>query len=341
MSDWFDAAEAGDEAKMANLLSSGLVADVDEIQDGQTALFVGAGLAHPSVVRFLLSNGADPSSVDGDGCTVLMAAAHGGSEEVIQLLLAARVDTTTRDNDGKTAFDYAKLARKKGALSELLDAGATPGREKIVLVLGAGFTKAFLPAAPLLLDNYGMEGTLTRKYRELEYANDILQDELARARPFGAGKVDLERLMTRLDGGMPYDESHSAVNQLQYWPHEKEGYRDAGCYTGGGYVAGAAHLLAMILRSGDCDPDAAALISRQVLLNGNSAFFAKPDIPTYLIGTPHALKRFQQIIPAPNETYTQLFWPQNTDTIDTFIQERRKAQRTAISAAKEAKSLRL
>lgn len=148
MSDWFDAAEAGDEAKMANLLSSGLVADVDEIQDGQTALFVGAGLAHPSVVRFLLSNGADPSSVDGDGCTVLMAAAHGGSEEVIQLLLAARVDTTTRDNDGKTAFDYAKLARKKGALSELLDAGATPGREKIVLVLGAGFTKAFLPAAP-------------------------------------------------------------------------------------------------------------------------------------------------------------------------------------------------
>lgn len=127
----------------------------------------------------------------------------------------------------------------------------------------------------------------------------------------------------------------------EYWPHEKEGYRDAGCYTGGGYVAGAAHLLAMILRSGDCDPDAAALISRQVLLNGNSAFFAKPDIPTYLIGTPHALKRFQQIIPAPNETYTQLFWPQNTDTIDTFIQERRKAQRTAISAAKEAKSLRL
>ena len=123
----------------------------------------------------------------------------------------------------------------------------------------------------------------------------------------------------------------------EYWPREKAGYRDAGWYTGGDYIAGAAHLLAMILRSGDCDPDAAALISRQVLLNGNSAFFSKPDIPTYLIGTPDALKRFRQTIPAPNETYTQLFWPQNTDSIDTFIQERRKAQKAALSAIKAEK----
>jgi len=215
MSDWFDAAEAGDEAAMVNLRRLGLVTNVDEVQDGQTALFVSAGLAHPSVVRFLLSESANPSFVDSNGHTVLMAAAHGGSGEVISLLLADGVDITTKDNEGKTAFDYAKLTRKKDALMNLLAVGATPGREKTVLVLGAGFTKAFLPAAPLLLDNYGMEGTLTRKYRELEYANDILQDELARTRPFGAGNVDLERLMTRLDGGMPYDESHSAVNQLR------------------------------------------------------------------------------------------------------------------------------
>jgi len=127
----------------------------------------------------------------------------------------------------------------------------------------------------------------------------------------------------------------------KYWPGEDEGYKEAGHYISGGGANGSAHLLAMILRSGDCDPDAAALISRHVLLNGNSAFFAKPDIPTFLIGSPDALKRFREIIPAPNETYTQLYWPQNTDIIDTFIQERRKAQKAAISAAKEANAPQL
>ena len=127
----------------------------------------------------------------------------------------------------------------------------------------------------------------------------------------------------------------------EYWPREKEGYKEAEHYIGGGYVSGAAHLLAMILRSGECDPDAAALISRQVLLNGNSAFFAKPDVPTYLIGSPDAIKKFKAIIPAPNEAYTQLFWPQNTDTIDAFIQKRRKEKKAEINAAKAAKDLRL
>jgi len=127
----------------------------------------------------------------------------------------------------------------------------------------------------------------------------------------------------------------------EYWPREKEGYKEAEHYIGGGSVSGAAHLLAMILRSGECDPDAAALISRQVLLNGNSAFFAKPDVPTYLIGSPDAIKKFKAIIPAPNEAYTQLFWPQNTDTIDAFIQKRRKEKKAEINAAKAAKDLRL
>ena len=125
----------------------------------------------------------------------------------------------------------------------------------------------------------------------------------------------------------------------EYWPREDKGYRNAGSYTHRNYINGAAHLLAMILRSGNCDPDAAALVSRQVLLNGNSAFFAKPDIPTYLVGSPNALNRFRGMIPAPNETYTQLFWPQNTDTLDKFIQERRIEKKIAAAAAKAGKGL--
>lgn len=125
----------------------------------------------------------------------------------------------------------------------------------------------------------------------------------------------------------------------QYWPSEDKGYRNAGSYTGSNYINGAAHLLAMILRSGDCDPDAAALVSRKVLLNGYSAFFAKPDIPTYLVGSPNALTRFREMIPAPNETYTQLFWPQNTDRLDEFIQERRKEKKASTAAAKAGKEM--
>jgi hypothetical protein len=67
-------------------------------------------------------------------------------------------------------------------------------------VLGAGFTKSFAPAAPLLIDDY-CDDALKEKFGRLEHANEILQREL---RDYD-GKVNLERLMTRLEGGMPYD----------------------------------------------------------------------------------------------------------------------------------------
>lgn len=73
--------------------------------------------------------------------------------------------------------------------------------EKTVLVLGAGFTKAFFPAAPTLIDDFGCD-TLLEKYARFPRAARILQAELDR---FGDGRVNLERLMTRLDSKMPYD----------------------------------------------------------------------------------------------------------------------------------------
>lgn len=111
----------------------------------------------------------------------------------------------------------------------------------------------------------------------------------------------------------------------RYWPTESAGYKEAGCYTGSSSNEGAAQLLAMLLNSGEIDCCAARLISRTVLLTGNSAFFAKPLIPTYLVGTPEILERFDELVPAPCETYTQLFWPGQTDDLDHFIQERKKA----------------
>lgn len=69
-----------------------------------------------------------------------------------------------------------------------------------VYVLGAGFTRAFVPKAPLLVDDYGIPD-LRQRFDSFSHAAAILDDALAEC---SGGYVDLERLMTRLSG-MPYD----------------------------------------------------------------------------------------------------------------------------------------
>lgn len=72
-----------------------------------------------------------------------------------------------------------------------------------VFVLGAGFTKAFLPSAPLLVDDYE-GGSLRRKFESFPFAAALVEMEMTQAdhRP---GWINLERLMTRLIGEMPHD----------------------------------------------------------------------------------------------------------------------------------------
>lgn len=69
-----------------------------------------------------------------------------------------------------------------------------------VFVLGAGFTRAFFPDAPLLVDYYDID-SLLKKYAEFDLAQRVLESERERAED---GKINIERLLTRLDG-MPYD----------------------------------------------------------------------------------------------------------------------------------------
>jgi len=71
-----------------------------------------------------------------------------------------------------------------------------------VFVLGAGFTKAFLKQAPLLVDHYyGSE--LRKKFASFPDALAVLDAELNDSQH--PQQIDIERLMTRLAGGMPYD----------------------------------------------------------------------------------------------------------------------------------------
>src|SRR5437899_6158200 len=71
---------------------------------------------------------------------------------------------------------------------------------KTVFVLGAGFTKAFAPSAPLLREDFYEQ--LRPIFAKFERAQSILERERERD---PEGKINLENLMTRLSSGMPYD----------------------------------------------------------------------------------------------------------------------------------------
>jgi hypothetical protein len=79
-----------------------------------------------------------------------------------------------------------------------------------VFVLGAGFTKAFVPDAPLLIDDYGGP-RLLRELKALPAASKILQNEL---RLSSRGFIDLERIMTRLYSRLPYDAESEVSNEF-------------------------------------------------------------------------------------------------------------------------------
>lgn len=80
---------------------------------------------------------------------------------------------------------------------------------KAAFVLGAGFTRAFFPKAPLLTDDY--DGELLVKFDKLPHARHILELEQSKN---PKGKINIERLLTRLDGKMPYDFKSSVQEEL-------------------------------------------------------------------------------------------------------------------------------
>ena len=66
---------------------------------------------------------------------------------------------------------------------------------KHVVVTGAGFTRALVPDAPLLVDDFSND-VLKDKVRGLPNASQLLEWERSR---HPKGHIDIEHLMTRLD----------------------------------------------------------------------------------------------------------------------------------------------
>lgn len=81
--------------------------------------------------------------------------------------------------------------------------------EHSVIVLGAGATRAFLPAAPLAEDDYNL-GHLSDQFRGFPYAYSLLESERHRR---SNGTINIEQLMTRLQGRMPYDSGDAIAQQ--------------------------------------------------------------------------------------------------------------------------------
>jgi hypothetical protein len=198
----------------------------------------------------------------------------------------------------------------------------------------------------ILLATQGAPRPLYLEHREAQMRNSFahphapLEEALANAYAYNAlsficrVKAGYKTISVKL--------YQSAV--AKHWRMEPPGYRDAQHYTGAGYVHGGAALLGHLLNQPTAMHDVPlSLIAKHVMPSGFSAFLAKPDIPTWLVGAPEELALFNKLIPAPNEAYTQLFWPYNTETIDRFIEQKHaeeKAKRVASQANRLAESRR-
>ena len=113
----------------------------------------------------------------------------------------------------------------------------------------------------------------------------------------------------------------------RYWHLEPAGYRDAENYIRGN-TCGGAQLLGLLLGEQVAHHFyALPALAHSVFPSGHAAFFAKPDIPTYLLGTQSDFAEFSELVPAPNATYSRLFWPGAVGDLDSYLQVRRRTQR--------------
>ena len=91
-----------------------------------------------------------------------------------------------------------------------------------VFVLGAGFTRAFVPKSPLMVDDFGND-EMEAKVIGLPHASRILEQECKRNHN---GLINIERLMTRLDSLMPYDLGQGAADEFKHLLSEvRKGFR--------------------------------------------------------------------------------------------------------------------
>lgn len=123
----FDAARAGDNELVADLLRAGAAIDAGN-GAGHTPLILAAYNGRLATVDALLRAGADPNRGDQRGNTALMGAIFKGEEAIVQRLLAdPRTAVDVRNGAGQTAAMFAALFGKRVLIEQLAARGADFG----------------------------------------------------------------------------------------------------------------------------------------------------------------------------------------------------------------------
>lgn len=105
------------------LISHG--ADVNAASSkGYSALHVAAAEGIRQIVDILLTHGADVNARDSQGITALDLAAEAGRNAIVHLLIAKGASTAMCDGKGNTALHYAAWAGNASTVEVLLDAGS-------------------------------------------------------------------------------------------------------------------------------------------------------------------------------------------------------------------------
>ena len=126
------ASRLGDQATLRYLLANGggtswTPSEDDELEGGNSCLWVASAGGHEGAVRELLDSGVDVDEVrTDDGTTALFVAAQEGHEGVVEELLKAEADVNkaTTDDNGATPLFIAALYGHERAVGQLLKAGA-------------------------------------------------------------------------------------------------------------------------------------------------------------------------------------------------------------------------
>ncbi|KAK4207518.1 ankyrin repeat-containing domain protein [Rhypophila decipiens] len=94
------------------LLNAGAKADLGRNAQGQTLLSAMCEMGNASLVRSLLSKGADPRDSDGQGMQAIHHAAKTGNQVIVDILLKCEsqtVDINCKDGSGATPLIYAAM----------------------------------------------------------------------------------------------------------------------------------------------------------------------------------------------------------------------------------------
>lgn len=126
--EWFDAARAGDAAKLKSLLDGG--ADPSTADDaGETALMLAAHHGHRAAVEVLIASGVDVNAASPQGWTALAKAAYNGETErgyveVVELLHKAGAQLDARIFFGITPLMLAAGGGDAAVVEWLINSGA-------------------------------------------------------------------------------------------------------------------------------------------------------------------------------------------------------------------------